>query len=133
MQLFNSSKKYIFASGVYVLYALMRLYNIIIGFRVVPTVPSAVEDLMTGLITVIMFAYLISLVRKTSIRIERVVIIITLFMFVTDFARLLAKHENTWFVIPENGWIETTIACIAAMLVIVRTSTIVRHRNDGIC
>jgi len=72
-------------------------------------------------------------VRKTSIHIERLVIIITVFMFVTEFARLLAKHGNIWFVIPENGWIETIIAWIAAMLVIVRTFAFVRHHNDGTC
>ncbi len=132
MQIFNSSREFIITSGIYLFFALIKLYYLIVGFHVVHTV-TLVEDITIGLIDVIISAYLISLVRKTSIHIERLVIIITVFMFVTEFARLLAKHGNIWFVIPENGWIETIIAWIAAMLVIVRTFAFVRHHNDGTC
>ncbi len=131
MRLFSSSKYYIIATGVYVLSAFMRLYSILVGFRVVPTVSFAVQDIMTGLITVILAVYLVSLVRKTSIRIERTVIILTIAGCVVLLAKLLARYGITWFAIPYESWIQTTIDCIAAMLAIVRTSAVVRNRNDG--
>jgi hypothetical protein len=129
VQLFDSVKMYVFAFCVYALVAAEKLYELING--------PAARDLSAGrggvlliILTVCVAIYLIGLLRKTSNKLERAVIMFTELLCVLEVISLIQNMGVTWAEIPANSNVIAVVHSLATVLAGVRTFQVIRHHRS---
>lgn len=129
MQLFDSVRMYVLAFSVYALVAVEKLYELAKSPAPASTAGFGVREVLIVFVTICVAGYLIRLLRKTSIRIEQMIIVLTEALCILWLANLLANLGISWAEIPLARGITATVHCAATVLAGVRTFQVEWHRR----
>ena len=131
MQLFDSAKVYIFVFCILTLSAMGKLNQLIRGIVYTSATGLTTRTFLLALITFVMAAYLLVLLRTISNSIEKVGIVLTEVLCVLWLGQLLTGLGARWADIPYGPAISTFFNCVVAVLAGVRAVQVLRHREPS--